>query len=337
MWRGCPSTGHLRWTSGGRDICRIQCTRRTRFCTLRFGCGLNGKSNNFKNLWIFILITNECGKGNLTMNTMGSRPRRGGGTSGGPEDWNKKSTGCWAWYRCRGFGNYTLSVDFPLLLKFQAVMRIWAFKTITVDAMWWRLARRTMCLLAAGYTNCLRHTVILSMSIPLTLKTAQGIWNILPHSKFEKSKTNTIWKGRSIKRQNKTTRWNKITIDFLAYPGDDNHTLGLKETLLPRIQKRSLHVWQHTYKGLRWCGLPPLPGGRLYTINTQSWRFGHRSDLLTEWYHSSVDLRTELPQSVVADRERNDRHLTFFKVSPSSVQDMSRNLGLLGKPNWKTV
>ena len=88
-----------------------------------------------------------------------------------------------------------------------------------------------MCLLATGYTNCMRHTVLLSMSKPLTIKTAQGIWNILPHSKVEKSTTNTIWKGRLVKRQNMGSRWRKITIDFPVYPIDFNHTFGLKERL----------------------------------------------------------------------------------------------------------
>ena len=88
-----------------------------------------------------------------------------------------------------------------------------------------------MCLLATGNTNYLRHTVLLSVSKPLTLKIAQGIWNILPHSKVEKSTTNMIRKGRPIKCQNKSSRWNKITIDFPAYPVDVNHNFGLKERL----------------------------------------------------------------------------------------------------------
>ena len=67
------------------------------------------------------------------------------------------------------------------------------------------------------------------MSKPLTLKKVQGIWNILLHSKVEKSTTNTIWKRRSIKGQNKSSRWNKITIDFPAYPVKVSHTFGLKE------------------------------------------------------------------------------------------------------------
>ena len=40
-----------------------------------------------------------------------------------------------------------------------------------------------------------------------------------------------IWEGRLIKRQNKSSRWNKIINDFLSYPVDVNHTFGLKERL----------------------------------------------------------------------------------------------------------
>ena len=95
--------------------------------------------------------------------------------------------------------------------------------------MWWRLARKTMCLLATGYTNCLSHAVLLSKSKPLTLKTVQWIWNILPHSKVEKSTTNTIRNWGHIKCQNKTSRWNKNNIDFPVYPVDVNHTFRFKE------------------------------------------------------------------------------------------------------------
>ena len=88
-----------------------------------------------------------------------------------------------------------------------------------------------MCLLATGYTNCLRYTVLLSMSKPLTLKTVQGIWNILPHLKAEKSTTNMIWKGRLIECQKKSSQWNTISIDLPAYPVDVNHTFRPYERL----------------------------------------------------------------------------------------------------------
>ena len=88
-----------------------------------------------------------------------------------------------------------------------------------------------MCFLATGHTNCLRHAVFLSMSKPLTLRTAQGIWNILPHSKVEKSITNMIKKRGLIKCQNNSIRWNKNTINFPASPVNINHTSGLNERL----------------------------------------------------------------------------------------------------------
>ena len=128
----------------------------------------------------------------------------------------------------------------PVVLIFWISLSIWNFGQSREFEPWgplqmtllcWRLARRSMCLLATGYTNCLRHTVLLSMSKPLKLKTVQGIWNILPHSKVEKCTTNMIWEGRLIKRQNKSSRWNKIINDFLSYPVDVNHTFGLKERL----------------------------------------------------------------------------------------------------------
>ena len=44
---------------GLAEILRRQCRRRIRFCTLRLDFGLNSRSNGFKNLWTFILISNE--------------------------------------------------------------------------------------------------------------------------------------------------------------------------------------------------------------------------------------------------------------------------------------
>ena len=183
--RGCPSTGPLRWTSRSRDISRRQRRRRTSFCTLRLAYGLYGRSNNFKKARAFFLNTSEWGKGNLAMNITANRScslRREGFTIGGLQDWNKTP---WKIDRVLGLVT-TLSLrkwhlicgpEVPLHLKF------WAMWIITVYAMWWTLARRTMSLLAIGCTNCFRHrpTMLLSMFNPLTLKTAQGIWNILPH------------------------------------------------------------------------------------------------------------------------------------------------------------
>ena len=122
--------------------------------------------------------------------------------------------------------------------------------------------RRTMCLLTTGYTNCMRHTVLLSMSKPLTLKTAQGIWNILPHSKIEKSTSNTIWKGRSIEGQNKSSRWNKITIDFPLHPVNVNHTSGSKKDFKSSLDSEAKSS----------CMTTPLQRFKVGWTSTFNWR-----------------------------------------------------------------
>ena len=201
-------------------------------------------------------------------------------------------------------------------------------RTITTDAMWWILARRTMCLLAIDYTNCLRHAVLLSMSKPLTLKTAQGIRNILPHSKVEKSTTNMI-------RKRSLSNIRIGVVDGIKIPSTFQNILwtlstpsGLKKDFkFPRIKKRSLGVWLHAYKGSRWDGLPPLPGGG-YPLQ--------RHIILVIWASVQPSKRRvpflclfmEWTSTICCWRLRVKwQALTLFNVLSSSIQDISRNLG----------
>ena len=173
-----------------------------------------------------------------------------------------------------------------------------------------------MFLLAPGYTYCLRHTVLLSMSKTLTLKTAQGIWNILPHSKVEKSTTNTIWKGRLIEHQRKNS--------------------GSKKDFKSSSDSEAKSSWVTT----------PLQRFKVGRTSTFTWRPAiHFQDIILAIWASERPSNRRVPflcqfmdwtSPICCWRSRAKRHaLTLFRILPSSVLDMRRNLGLLGKPELK--
>ena len=105
-------------------------------------------------------------------------------------------------------------------------------RAITINAMWWRRARRTMCPLATGYTNSLRHAVLLNMSKCLSLKTEKGIWDIPPHSKVEKTALKWLEREGLLNVKIRVANGTKIPLTFrhilwtFTTPSDSKEDFG---------------------------------------------------------------------------------------------------------------
>ena len=222
-------------------------------------------------------------------------------------------------------------LEFPLHLQFWAGSRIWTMRTIKVDTMWWRFARRTMCLLATGNTNCLRNADFLSMSKP-----RKGFGTNCRTRRLENpQRIRSEWEGLPNIRIS-VVAGTKIPSTFWHIPWTLTTHLGSKKDLKSSLVSEAKSS----------CVTTPLQRFKMEWTSTFTWRPAIllKDLILVIWAFVWPSIRrvpffclfTDWTSPICCWRSRAKRQaLPLFNVLYSSIQEFSRNLSLLGKPEQR--